>query len=533
MILDFTDELLCNSLNKVISGLLPHKNYEENTFGLLYPALQMVLPLNSATGYYRIILSTLDKYYLLSTSFPEGTYKVRITKDKFEGTLENNIPDFILDPIVDVKTLMDAEGKSSDLSIPSVQQEIMGLVYVKCVEIYQTCFDLEVTYDDAIAALVDLKDSIKNNIIETGMQFQRGILSTGCRIGRKTYIGNAGWMEFTQELLREISELDKIDSHDLVSDGLGIIPDIDKENEELGVPIGYYGIPQLDDRTPMLSHRFAVLVARENTGKTTIMIHEVASLVRRGVKVLFACGESQKSQIWISIVSSYIFQEYGMHFEPRYLTESGMEQLTPDDRQLVASVKARIAVSGLVISDDVSYDNVIAKFEGYYQSGCRAFFIDHSQSLRGRNGRPIGDLVSNLAFDLRDFKRSHPVYIQLASQMSADMKDILQKAKTNEVQVSTTARSSDLSNEADEIFVLFENENLVKQGLLGWMTAKRRQALKPAPFYIKKAFHVCSFIYEDEYQGANAIDNPNDLLSALGYTDDETGFEFDEIEDDI
>lgn len=537
MNLDFRDEGLTSVLNKVVSGLLPHDDYDADNFNTLYFALKSVLPIESVRGLHYAIYFVFEKYAALCSVVGANNFKIKLTRERFDSAMANNLPDMILQPQLEIDRLMEEEGKSSDLQIPAVQQEIMASIYERVMELYDECFDMEQSFDDAMSALVDLKVAVQSNMIETSMGMQRTILSTGMRYGRKFYQGTLGWLEFTQLIARELSEMQHIGDEDLVCDNISVLSKIDKAVEEVHEPLGEYGIPVIDDFTPILKHRFAVLVAKENTGKTKVVSRIIASLLRNGVKCFFACGESSKEVVEMQIVSSYIRQEYGMYFPVPCLNGKGFEQLSDEDKQLVSAAKARVATSGLSISTDTEYDSVTSKFTHYYSMGYEAFFIDHSQSLRGRKGRKIGDLVTSLALDCRDFKRDYPVYVMLTSQPSSNLKDLLQKDQTKDLQMSPTAQSAAPSQEADELFILNDTEYLKRQGLLQWITYKRRDAAKPDSVYIKKEFNVSNYVYDQKYQSADEItaDEMQGIVSQLGdgaifddpYDDMDSGFDID------
>lgn len=513
MEIDFKDEALTDCLNCIISGLLPHENYEPSSFSLLYPTLKTVLGTADTRGLYYAVYLIFDKYTSLAISLPRGSFEIRITRERFANAIENNLPDLILEPKLDVVSLMAEEGKSADLNIPTVQQEVMGVVYEKLMALYDDCYNLKQAYDDAMSRVVDLKDILKANIIETGMGLQRAIMSVGQKVGRRYYRGPQGWLEFVQNLSRTVSEMERADDGDLECNGIEYVNVLDQSTQELHEPLANYGIPQLDDFTPMLKHRLVVMVARENTGKTQVVIHLIASLIRAGIKPFFACGEAPQELMFSCIVSSYIYQEYGMYFETHYLSGEGYDRLSAEDKQVVNTAKARVASSGLVISNNLEYDNVVSKVVHYYNKGCEAFFFDHTQSLRGRKGRKIGDLVTGLALDCRELKNELPIYICLTSQPSTGLKDLLQKDQLTDMQLSPTAQSATPSQEADELFILSENEYLKTQGLLSWITYKRRGAQRPKPFYILKHFNVSAFEYDPKYQGVEAVNE--DTLDGL------------------
>lgn len=538
MTLDFKDEQLCTTLNRVLSGLLPHENYEPRTFGMLFPTLQTVLAAKSVKGIHFIFYSIFGKYFSLQSAVNADNFQVSITRKRFSDALEFNLPDLILEPQLDAATLMNEEGKSGDISIPSIQEEAFGVVYAKAMDMYDTCFELAASYDDAMSGLVDLRDAIKANVIETGMQMQRVIMSTGLKYGRHFYRGTTGWLDFSSQLVREVSELDAPVSNDLMCSGLDVLPRIEDHHKEITSRLGFYGIPQLDDKTPILRHRLAVIVAKENTGKTQVAIHLVASLIRQGVKPFMACGETAPEAIFMRVVSSFIYQEYGYYIQPDECDGAGFDILSDEDKQIVKNAKLRVASSGLILSHALEYDNVLATFTDAYRKGCEAFFVDHTQSLRGRKGRPINELVTTLALDCREFKRQYPVYVCLLSQASTSLKDILQRDQTKDIQQSPTAQSAAPSQEADELFILYSTDYYAKQNLLQWIVFKRRDAPKPAPIFVKRLFHVASYQYDPDVQSGGTMEEGElgDFIRAVStkidpdgdYSDDDlSGMEVD------
>ena len=513
MNLDFIDSDLTDTLNRVVSGLLPHEKYVPETFVSLFPVLKTVIPTNDARGTYYVMFTIFDKYIALANSFPAGQFKVSITRERFVNAVENNLPDLVQDPKSDINRLMTEEGKSSDITIPTVQDEAMGVLFEKTMALYDLCYEMERSAEDALSDLIPLKDCIRANMIETCMTNQRTVLSIGMRVGRKSYRGTKGWLEYTSNSLRELTDLDYASQEDLVCNDVSSIDLLREKCQELHEPVGLYGIPPIDASTPMMAHRLVTFVARENTGKTKVMVNLIASLIRAGKKVYYFCGETPKESILIDVASSYIYQEYGLFFEASTFFGAGFKELTTENKQIVSSALARVTTSGLVVSNVLEYDTVTPTISHYATEGYEAFFIDHSQSLRGRKGRKIGDLVTGLALDCREMKNMYPIYIAIASHPSTGFKDLLQKGDTNDTQLSVTAQSAALSQESDEIFILHEDDYLKKQNLLAWTVNKRRGPKTVSTVYIRKEFGVSAYYYDPKDQGAEAVDN--DMLNSM------------------
>lgn len=506
MWLNFDDTELCSTYNKALSGLLPHENYS-NSFGQLVPQIETVIKFEDNKGVYYAFMSIVKRYSSLLNTV--GTsYSVYLTRERFENSLYKIIPDLILDKKMDIIHIMEQEGKSGDLSIATFQEEAMRVAAIRVLDLYDEIFELASSIDEAYSSLVELKDVVMLNLIDSVQTNQRIITSTGMRIGREFYSGSNGWIKYTQEALRRLSELDFSQGSALVLESLDDMHKFRKK-ERINKTYAYYGVPQLDDMTPIKAHRLTVLVARENTGKTKISCHIAANAIRNGNKVYFACGESVPEEVTDNIIASYIFQEYGKYYDASQinpLTEA-YRALTLEQKQIVDTASALVATTGLIVENKLKYGNVMAEFINHYNKGYKVFIIDHSQSLRGKTGT-IKEAVSDLAVTCRELKNDIPISIIINSHPSTNFKANAQKGNVSDNQESVTAQSSTLSQEADDILIIHEDEYCKSQGLLKVIVDKRRNAPKIPPFYITKRFEVSSYIYDENAQGDyNSTDN--------------------------
>lgn len=526
--LDYRDDTLDSVLNKIFSGFLPHKNYKPEYFISLYSVLNDRITEKDMRYIYHPFRYIIHKYYLLSVDMKLSP---EITEEKFSGALENIVYDMVSDKRTESYLLLAEEGLTLDLSIPTSREQAAQILYTKVLQLYRNCFNLEIGTDEAMSLIVELDEAIKRNFIDTTIMHQQEILTSGLQLGRNFYQGGTGWLNYITSASKELTDFCSNNGKCLECNSYADLMEIEKTMEQATEPICNYGIPQLDDETPMLQHRLAVIIGKENVGKTKIMTSLVAKLLIAGVKPYVATGETTTYLYFFQVLSSYIYYKYDLHIPPNMLTAKNIASLDKEEQQIVTTAKYFIMNSGLVIDDALSYDTILPTFTKYYNQGCRAFFIDHSQSLKGRRGRMINELVTSLALDCREFKNSYPTYVCVLSHPSSEFKDILQKdpEKAKSLQISPTAQSSTLSMEADEIFLLYETPKLAKENLLGWITYKRRGP-KIGSFYIRKLFHVSSFIYDENDQaGADTVDM-DDLVNAFDLYDD---INFDDIDDNI
>lgn len=517
--LEYRDEALREVLNKVLSGFLPHENFVDSSFITLYSMLLDRVNEKEMRGIYHPFRYILHRYYLLAI---DSGIIPNITEEKFKGALENIVFDMVSDKRTEMAIILAEEGLTYDLTIPTYREQAAQVLYKKVLELYRECFLLKTNTSEAIGIFVELDEAIKRNYIDLTVANQQEILTNGLQIGRFFYQGGDGWMSYISTASKELSDFCSHSGKCLECDSYTSLIDIESAMESSTEPLCDYGIPSLDDETPILQNRLTVIVGKENIGKTKVMTSLVAKLIINGVKPYVATGETTTNLYFFQVLSSYIYQKYEIHIPPNMLTSKNIATLDKEDQQIVNTAKYSLMNSGLVIDDSLSYDTVMPTFVKYYNKGCRAFFIDHSQSLRGRRGRAIGELVTSLAMDCREFKNSYPTYVCVLSHPSSEFKDILQKDpnKAKTLQISPTAQSSTLSTEADEIFILYETQQLIKENLLGWITYKRRGP-KIDTIYIRKQFHVSSFTYDERDQaGADTIEL-EDLDEAFQLYDDE------------
>ena len=161
----------------------------------------------------------------------------------------------------------------------------------------------------------------------------------------------------------------------------------------------------------------------------------------------------------------------------------------------------------LYLTESYSYDNLYNELVADYEKAkFDAVFIDHSKSS-----------IDKMSIFLRSFKRTYPVYVCVASHPSTDARNAVSKDKT--VGEFITKGSSNLAAEADETFILKDNEALRKQDQLMLENKKRRDApVIKYPIILRKRFNCCSFEYDASLQHVDVIENA-EAESALAELD--------------
>ena len=111
---------------------------------------------------------------------------------------------------------------------------------------------------------------------------------------------------------------------------------------------------------------------------------------------------------------------------------------------------------------------------------------------------------------------------------SVTAKDALTRGKA--ITQSPTKDSQTLSNEADEVFILRDNETLQKQELLILQNYKRRDAARVLDdIYLRKRFEVSALIYDESQQALDSVMNLSrqQAIADLMADSDESGYDLD------
>lgn len=298
---------------------------------------------------------------------------------------------------------------------------------------------------------------------------------------------------------------------------------------EYCVPIAKWGIDPLDDYTPILKHRLVVVVANENIGKTKFCVDKATNVLLEGKSVAYMCGESSPAKVYSDILINYIWKKYDIGVTADYLADPSE---CPDEVQkaIGMSIDELITEGRLTLCESFSYDTVYSELVDLYNQ--RAFdclVIDHSCALSGTVGTgSMKDKVDSLAINLRIFKKAYPVCILVASHPSVTAKDALTRGKA--ITQSPTKDSQTLSNEADEVFILRDNETLQKQELLILQNYKRRDAARVLDdIYLRKRFEVSALIYDESQQALDSVMNLSrqQAITDLMADSDESGYDLD------
>lgn len=498
------DEQLSEVLDKFISSLIPHENYDSSFYSDTLSSVFKYIKLEEMSMEYYALFSIFHEINKIRISVRE--YVPTVDKNIVETILTNNVNNLLQKSNVRVVEWLTTQGFPDKLEIETTFELARQKLYNRTVDLYDKCFELKQSTASVLSYVPALEAAFIGHIAEIGIQTQATIINRGLRIGKKVFKGPTDWLKYCGILQTEITErLGDVGQNILRIDSLEATKTILEGLDDLFTPIGKYGIPQFDDFTPMLRHRLVSIVANENTGKTAVAINLTGELLCNKRKVVFMCGESDKRLNYAKILSNYIFRNTG-----KYITEQHIcnRLECPEDKvQLINIWSLNLQTSGcLILCDSFNYDTLYRELVDLYDSDkIDAVFIDHSLTLTGGYKDDEYTKVGKLAVACREFKKKYPVYVCVLSQLSTLAKELILKGKS--VTTAPTRSNGSLSQESDDLFILLDNEVLSKQKLLGIQNYKRRNANKVEDLiYIKKKFSVSAYEYNDKYQsGATGI----------------------------
>lgn len=493
------DENLQSALNKVISGALPTENYDPTFFSECVDSILKYIKLEEFSAEYYCLMSTLIQFRNIAKSIT--IYKPNITRVSIQEKINNSIIDLVRRPEVRMRELLLDNGLNTNLNIDTNLQDACTLLAQRTLDLYDACMQENLGGATAISFLPALEEAFLYHVNDETIKIRAMMRNEPITIGRRTYTGPRDSMAYEKEVQQQIdTRLGQIDDNVLVVTSAAQGRKLIENARNTKIPIGNYGIPLLDDETPMLRHRLVVLCANENIGKTQFIRNCAAELLAHDRKVAIMHGESGRDEFWTNLLSTYIYKRYNTFILTNMILFP--ENLPDDKLKLINTANAELSNSGnLILIDHLCYDTVYDELDSQYEkTPFDAVFIDHTYALQG--GR--GDMLTNLAdfsVQVRRFKKARPVYVCVASHLSVVAKDLLSKGKR--VDQSPTKGSSNLAAEADDIFILNSNEILEKQGILAIYNYKRRGAQKILePMLVRKLFHVGAFQWDETIQGA-------------------------------
>ena len=506
----FEDEGLQEAINPFISSLLPHENYDASFFSQNLNILLRYIHLEEFKLEYRLLVKSLVSLNRLKMSLE--SYTPMLSLETFEDILSTSIDDAIRDSTLGVKEWLTFEGDNTNLAIDSVREDAKQKLCARAIDLYSLCFELAEPSDTVANKEPALRSAFTEHVSINSINIQHAIIQNSFRIGRRQYHGCDDWLKYTAEVISDVrSRLSDADTDghaiDTVEGSLALLEDL----KSSFMPIADWGIPPLDNYTPILRHRLVVIVGGENIGKTKFAIDKTVNVMKAGGRVLYMCGETTKAKIYADIIVNYVYKTfemtagYPMIIRPEHIISDDIDE---NVKKAIRMTIDTISHNGLLELKDsfnyaTCYDEMVSEYE---KQPFDMVVIDHSCALTGSVGD--GSLKANvdsLSASAREFRKKYPVCVLVTSHPSSIAKEDLVRDRPSTG--SPTKGSQDLSTDADEVFFLRDNETLKKQGLVKLENTKRRNAGCADEIILRKKYHVNTLEYDPELQTSSEKEN--------------------------
>lgn len=531
------DNEFTNIVDNLISCLLPHEKYDGKYFTETLEVLTRFVHIDEMPCHYGVLVTVLDKMRKIVVQHSD--YTPKLDRSQFDMFLGAGLNDYVDVNSRKITDWMSDMGELVNLDIPKDLEDTKTFIYQHAMELYDNCYQLEIESSSYPALVVALREAFKENAIIQGQIVQRHILSKGVFIGKRKYRGHDDYLEYSTSYLSEIQYRlsEQLDENTVVLDDLSKAEKMIEKNRQQSQVLCNYGIPELDDVTPMLRYRLVVLVAAENTGKTIYSCDLVSSLLVAGRKVVYMCGESPDNQILNKIIPSYIRKTTGLFVSETQCMGTG--ETTPEHERLIRVAMKEIVESGnLIFRESFTYDNVGQELRDLYQvDPFDAVIVDHSAALMKAPGSKLyteKDCIDSETIQLREFKKKYPVFVFVDSHPSSDASKELVKLKRVD-STSPTRSTGLLSKEADELFIMYTTDELAKQSKVGIQIKKRRMAKVPRNHvYLKVDYVSLTFRYSDEDQEVSeSIVKKEQLINEIENSEavNEDAFDFNILDD--
>lgn len=500
LIVDFDDELK-EILDNLISGLLPHENFDKNLFADIYDNITRYIHIDEMSLEYRILFNVFTD--VLKVNVLTGKYEPIVTFDFLDNALQVSLLSFISEEGYQFKNWFEQRGVNSNFNIPTNIEDAGAVLYTEVTSLYKRCFDKKLSSAYALPYLANYRNLFLSSVARTCISCQADIMQDKLYFNGKYYKGPNDWMEFISKTNTEISQRtnDELFNTSIHLNSLEKIEDLLLKGVKSYIPLATYNIEPIDEATPILAHRLVSFCGKENTGKTKFACYIATNLILQNKRVVYMLGESNESDILNNILSNYIYKKYKRFVTPSQII--GAKECSEEATRLIRIASSELTASGcLILRKAFTYENLYNELVTEYESlKFDAVFIDHSCALNSTGYlRTEKERVDSLSIDLRNFKRQYPVYVAVTSHLSVEADQEL--AKTGKVEYkSPTANSTKLSKECDEVYVLSTNSDLERQEMRALHTYKRRGGKRNLPTIILKVLFNCGeWVYDRKNQ---------------------------------
>lgn len=514
MLIKFDDEDFKNSFDDLISGLLPHENYDPKMFLDIYMGIQRFVKIDEMSLEYRILFNIFEDILKVYSSVTKQSLFITVTRDIVSDILQSSLMEFMVTDGSKFREWFEKRGINSNFSVPLNQENGASALYNEVMDVYDRCFEKQTPSGEVIGRFVTFKNLFVSAVSQATLNAQVEIISDKLYYKNRVYKGSEDWIRFMSETIKDLENRlnDDLNTTSVILDDSVKVEEIFREARQTFKPLGNFGIPDVDG-VPMSTNMLCVITGNSNAGKTLYSCYLSSLLLCNGKRVLFMCGEAPKEKILSYITSNFIYRKYGKFVSNKQILDP--RENSEEVQRLINLASIEIASnsndSKLILRDSYTYENLYSELVNDYEMfGMDAVFIDHSLSLKRTYSLSADkDCVDALAVQSREFKKAYPVFMCITSHLSVEAQNELSRKGIILNTASVTRASSTLHAEADSILIIVSKPELDKQSLRGFIHYKSRDSVKSYKYYYMRVlFNANEWFYDlrDQDGEENSVD---------------------------
>lgn len=501
MLIYFNDELK-DSLDSLISGILPHEGYDSSLFMDIHDNILRYIKEDEMPLEYKTFFSIVSG--IMKINISASVFNPIISRDSVDAILTNSLGNFVSCEGYKYKEWFENRGISSSFTDPLSIDSGASALYNEVIELYDRCYDLNISSAEALSQVVSYRVAFTESVSLSSVKAQAEILQSRLYYKRKYYKGPSGWIDFMNETLLELNERlnDEVNSESNHLDSLDKVINYLEKARNRAIPLSSYGIPPLDDAIPLVSNRLTVICSNEGIGKTQFCTYLANNVIKDNKRVLYMFGESDDSELFTIILRNFIYKKYKCFVDVKDILHP--EKSTEDIQKIINMATTELyKTKGYIDRSAYTYETLYEQLvDDYNKYKFDVVIIDHSAALNSNGSlRSDKEKIDALAIACRNFKRNFPCQVIVTSHLSVEAKQELSR-HGKVFHASPTRDSGTLSKEADDVYIITVDEKLEKQDLRAIQVSKRRGASKHSiGNIIMKVLYSCGeWVYDKKYQ---------------------------------
>lgn len=527
-------------LDKILSGLLPHENFDSEIAKELVNDLFIVVPLEETEGIYYVLFWILNRISV--THLYLSKRNISLQRDFFDSAVHSNLDTLMRLESVGIEKILKDYGKDFNLEIPTEYTDAAEFLYSELLAKYDELFEMGTPTVECNEYLNMLKQGVEEALTKSMLNAAAKVIVEGYSYNGELYKGAADSRKILGLALPDVNQRVantlNLASSDCKLNIISSFEDSKKFDEQNRIQLKslyYTRFDPLDDLRAICTQDIITIVADEGVGKTRLAVDQAYKATMQGINVVYVCGETATIKIKKMVEAIHIHELYGLQFTVDELLD--FDKIKVESIEQLEEITTKINHASMDLFSNENYgklalvqDAVYEEFSTQVQNWKDQFdvdlvIVDHVLALTSTGaftdlgrlttfGTRVGYLYSqedklvkklNIAF----INTSHP-----SSETSKDLKNNIAPG------ARSGAESSFSSKYSSHIWVLAKRDELTVQDMvILYVTKMRDRKGLVEPLVLQRngcsSLHVFNPAIQHYIKGTSKItsDNIEDFIS--------------------